>query len=248
LSSTELDEAGAPRIAIHGTTADADVVELCAVAGAAAYIIDLEHGTATVKECAGAIRAGDAFGLAVFARVTSQGLETASRLLDAGAQGVLVADVRDSADCELARQKVFHPPDGRRGFGGCRENSYGLRSPPRRSAPKTEPLLGVQIESASGLANLEAILSQPRVQLVMVGTRDLAADLGHCEDLQHPQVRQSVRRVAASAHQHGVGFGIMVRSPEQTAPAMELRPSWLLLPLAVVVRSGFEVFSHATTR
>jgi len=242
LSSARSDEVDSPRFAIHGTTADPDIVEMCAVAGASAYVIDLEHGAATVRECAGAIRAADAFGSRVFVRVISQDLQKASRLLDAGAHGVLVADVRGAADCERASEHVFHPPAGLRGYGGCRENSYGLPSPPGRGGRKSEPLLGVQVESAAGLANLEVILGGSRMGLVMVGTRDLAADLGYGEDVEHPEVRRAVQRVAASAHQHGIGFGIMVRSATRMAEAMELHPSWLLLPLAVLVQSGFELF------
>jgi 4-hydroxy-2-oxoheptanedioate aldolase len=242
LSSPEFDDV--PRFAIHGTTADADVVELCAVAGAAVYVIDLEHGTATVKECAGAIRAADAFGLDVWVRVTLQDLRSAARLLDAGARGALVADVRGPADCELVAARLLHPPAGHRGFGGCRENTYGFPAPPGRSGSNEQPLLGVQVESAVGLANLDGILGQPGIQFVMVGTRDLAADLGHGESMQHAEVRRAVERVADSAHQHAVEFGIMVRSPDQTASAMQLRPDWLLVPLAALVCSGLETFSR----
>ena len=242
---TDGDEVVRPRWMVHGTTADADVIELCAIAGANAYIIDLEHGSATVKECAGAIRAADAFNLTTLVRVTSQELMMASRLLDAGAGGIVVADVRGADDCRAARERVFHPPDGHRGFGGCRENSYGFFPPAGRSKSTIEPLLGVQVESAEGLSHLDAILSEPRVQLVMVGTRDLAADLGHGDDMRHPQVIGAVQGVAIAARQHAVGFGIMVRSPEQAASALALRPSWLLLPLAALVCTGLDAYLRA---
>jgi len=245
MTLTEGDEAVQPRWMVHGTTADADVIELCAVAGADAYIIDLEHGSATVKDCVGAIRAADAFGLTTLVRVTSQELMMASRLLDAGVGGVVVADVRGPDDCRAAREKVFHPPAGHRGFGGCRENSYGFPPSAGRNNPVTGPLLGVQVESAEGLSNLEAILSEPLIQLVMVGTRDLASDLGHGDDMLHPQVIGAVHDVAIAALQHTVGFGIMVRSPEQATSAIALRPSWLLLPLAALVRTGLDAFLRA---
>ena|GEM_PF-3937018 len=239
------NEVARPRWMVHGTTADADVIEMCAVAGANAYIIDLEHGSATVKECANAIRAADALGMTTFVRVTSQELMTASRLLDAGAGGVVVADVRGPDDCKTARDMVFHPPVGRRGFGGSRENSYGSVPQAGRSNPSIEPLLGVQVESAKGLSNLDAILCEPEVQLVMAGTRDLAVDLGHGNDMQHPEVVGAVEKVAASARQHAVGFAIMVRSPEQVTPAMVMRPAWLLLPLAALVRTGLDAYFRA---
>ncbi|HUZ41539.1 MAG TPA: aldolase/citrate lyase family protein [Acidimicrobiales bacterium] len=241
----ESDEVTRPRWMVHGTSADADVIEMCAVAGADAYIIDLEHGSATVKECANAVRAADAFGLTTLVRVTSQELMTASRLLDAGAAGIVVADVRGPGDSKIARDTVFHPPLGRRGFGGSRDNSYGAAPMSGRGKTALEPLLGVQIESAEGLSNLDAIFSEPGVQFAMAGTRDLAVDLGHGADLQHPQVLRAVEKVAASALQHDVGFAIMVRSPEQVTPAMLMQPTWLLLPFAALVRTGFDAYVRA---
>ena len=109
-------------------------------------------------------------------------------------------------------------------------------------------MLGVQIESAEGLSNLDAILGEPRVQLVMAGTRDLAVDLGHGDDMQHPQVTGAVENVAAAAQRHAVGFGIMVRSPEQVTSAMVMRPEWLLLPLAALVRTGLDVYVRAVAQ
>lgn len=223
---------------------------MCAVAGAHAYIIDLEHGSATVDGCVEAIRAGESFAIPILVRVPSASLDEASRLLDAGARGVLVADVRDADDCERARAATFHPPAGGRGFGGCRENSYGQEPPKTRAYLSEldavwtgEPILGVQIESAQALANLYDILEAPGVGLVSVGTRDLSSDLGHANEFDHPQVVEAVRAVAAAAHQREVGFGIMVRAARDVGAALKLDPSWLIVPLAIVLRTGVGEFA-----
>lgn len=239
---------GAFAVAIHSTTADPDAVEMSAAAGARLYVVDLEHGTASDPDCAGAIRAGDAAGIPVACRLTGSSLGRAGRLLDAGAAGVIVADVRTQGECVAAAAAVFHPPLGRRGWGAHRSNAYGLAR--AGGAPRAEPLpggmgvpfLGVQIESADGLSNLADILDAAPVAMASVGTRDLAAELGHPQDLAHPDVAAATRRVAGAARARRIAFAQMVRAVEQMAEAPALAPEWVVLPLAAVLRAGVRAF------
>jgi 2-keto-3-deoxy-L-rhamnonate aldolase RhmA len=239
-----------PLLAIHATTADPDVVEMSAAVGARLYIVDLEHGTSSDRGCAGAVRAGDAAGIPVACRLTSTTLGRAGRLLDAGAAGVIVADVRTAGECAAAAAALFHPPLGRRGSGAHRSNAYGLggTGPSPAAAPARGvrvPLLGVQIESTEGLSNLSEILDAAPLQMVSVGTRDLAVALGHPGDPTHPDVAAAVRRVADAAHRRATPFAQMVRALEQVADARALAPEWVVLPLAAVLRVGVDAFLDA---
>jgi 4-hydroxy-2-oxoheptanedioate aldolase len=249
--SRSASEAGSPVVAIHATTADPDVVEICAASGADAYVVDLEHGTASNEACAGAVRAGEAFGIGVVFRLSLATLHRVGPLVDARATGVVVADVRGAADCARAADAVFHSPFGRRGFGGCRENAYGLQAPSAQSlrpttprGPGGGPFLAVQVESNAGLMAIDEILGSPGVAMVSVGTRDLAADIGHPGELEHPDVRDAASRIAAATHRQGIAFAHMVRAPEEVGAAFALRPDWILVPLAVVIRTGISDFTR----
>lgn len=230
-------------LAVHATTADPDLVEICSAAGADAYVVDLEHGSASFDACVNAIRAGETFGTTLLFRTPLASLHDAARLLDAGAGGVIVADILDARDCARSVEAIFHPPLGRRGFGGCRENRYGLEA--RGTIDGREPLVGVQIERGSALMNLDKILSVSGIGIVSVGTRDLAADFGYPGQMQHPEVNNAVRTVAEAAHQRGIAFAHMVRSADQVPEALQLGASWLLIPLAALVRTGIEAFRNA---
>ncbi|MHB1986803.1 MAG: HpcH/HpaI aldolase family protein [Acidimicrobiales bacterium] len=234
------------RLAVHSTTADPDVVEMCAAAGAHVYIVDLEHGPAGMAECAQAIRAAQAVGIEAHFRVPLPSLAMASRLVDAGAEGIHVADVRGPADSARAAQAIFHPPAGARGYGGCRRNGYGLARPDDGKGATQlhddEPLFGVQLESREGLQNLDSILQSALFGLVSVGTRDLAADLGHAGVMDHSAVEAALEQVAREALARGIAFAEMTRSPRQLSQAVARGASWVLVPLAAVLREGLTDF------
>lgn len=218
------------RLAVHATTADPDVIEICAGAGAKAYFVDLEHGPCGIRESIEAVRVAQAVGLEAHFRLSLAAIGLASRLADAGADGVHFADVRRPQDVETAVRALFHPPLGSRGYGGCRRNGYAAPAGP----PETSPVLGVQIESREALARLGEILSCPGVGLVSVGTRDLAADLGHV-DLEHPELREALEFVTKTAHASGIEVATMVRSPHQPVTT---GTSLVLVPLASLLRQA----------
>lgn len=240
---------GPPSVAVHGSTADPDVVEMSAVGGADLYIVDLEHGTASDADCAAAVRAGDAFGIPVAIRLTTRTLGRVGRLLDSGAAGAIMADIRSASDCTAGADCTFRPPAGRRGTGASRDNAYGSpaaapRALPAVAGPPGRPLFGVQIESAEGLSQLDEILGAAPVGMVMVGTRDLAIELGHDGDFTNAEVVAATRRVADAAHRRGIAFAQMVRLADQVERALRLEPEWLLVPLAAVLRTGLQAFSE----
>lgn len=222
-----------PRVAVHSTTADSDIIEICAAAGAAAYFVDLEHGPAGIRDSIGAIRAAQSVGLEMHFRVAVADLTLASRLTDGGADGVHFADVRTPSEVELATGAVFHPPIGRRGYGGCRRNGYGISTGGREAVP----LVGIQLESRQAIEHIDELLA-PGVGMVSVGTRDLAADLGHGGQLEHPEVEAAVDLVAGKARSAGVEVAAMARSARQYRAAVEQGAGLILIPLASLLQSA----------
>lgn len=225
----------AVRLAVHATGADPDVIEICAGAGACGYFVDLEHGAADLAESVQAIRVAQGAGIEAHFRLPLSELHLASRLVDAGANGIHFADVRRAADVAACAGALFHPPVGRRGYGGCRRNGYGA---PLTPVSQPEPLLGVQIESREGVDNLDEILASPHVGLVAVGSRDLAADLGHGGVLEHPEVEWMVDLVSSKVRASKVDLALMARSRSGCSAATARGASLVLVPLAALLREA----------
>lgn len=100
--------------------------------------------------------------------------------LDAGAKGILVPLIETVAEAEQVVQAAFYPPKGRRSGGGIRPLK-DFKNYTKYEAG--DILIGVMIETAKGLANAEKIARVPGIDMVFIGTGDLALSLGVYPDL-----------------------------------------------------------------
>jgi 4-hydroxy-2-oxoheptanedioate aldolase len=189
-------------------------------------LIDLEHGALGPFEAQEMILGAQAAGTYALVRLPADAYALMTAVLDAGADGVVLADVGSAVVAAAAVERISHPPDGIRGWGprrsSLRQRRTGRR-PPR-------PSLWVQIESTEGVAEAAAIASVPGVDVLLVGTSDLSFSVGTPLDTHAPQVLEAVAEVRAAADAVGVAFGV--------AGALDLAP-----PEA---RAGASILVHST--
>ncbi|BDZ47902.1 hypothetical protein GCM10025867_01430 [Frondihabitans sucicola] len=101
-----------------------------------------------------------------------------SRVLDAGAAGVLVPRIETAADAADVVARARYAPDGYRGLGPGRGGWKGGPIPEHLVASNAGVLVAIQIETRRGLDNADAILAVPGIDAVVIGPADLAASLG----------------------------------------------------------------------
>lgn len=183
-----------------------DIVELVALAGYDFVMIDAEHGALDVPAVARLILAADARGLAAMVRVPDSTPSFISRVMDAGAAGVVVPNVRTRQQAQEAVNACHLPPIGRRGacataraadFGSRAWNEYAEAQP-------RESMVWLLIEDAQGLDHVEEILSVSGIAAVGLGAFDLAQSLGVPGQMTHKQVRAGFDRLNASARTRGI--------------------------------------------
>jgi 4-hydroxy-2-oxoheptanedioate aldolase len=118
--------------------------------------------------------------------------------------------VRTAAEAKDVVAAAKYPPLGSRGF------STGLAYLGFRSVPAAEALPAmnqatmviVQLESAAALAAIEDIVAVEGVDLVLIGTNDLLADLGRPGEYDHPKVRETYERTIATCRKQGKHAGV----------------------------------------
>jgi 4-hydroxy-2-oxoheptanedioate aldolase len=131
------------------------------------------------------------------------------RILDIGAQSVLLPYVQSAEEAQRAVQSVRYPPRGFRGVSaGSRSSQFG-RVKDYLSRADDEICLLVQVETRAALEKLEAIAAVEGVDGVFIGPADLAASLGHLGDTQHPEVQTALRDAAARLERVGKAAGIL---------------------------------------
>ncbi|MGH8885332.1 MAG: HpcH/HpaI aldolase family protein [Egibacteraceae bacterium] len=113
------------------------------------------------------------------ARVASGSVDQIKQALDAGSQGIIVPMVNTPEEAEAAVRYSRFPPGGVRGAGGLAPHlGFGVNRPNYLAEVNREILVGVQIETAEGLANVCDIVAVEGIDLVFVGPFDLHMALG----------------------------------------------------------------------
>jgi 4-hydroxy-2-oxoheptanedioate aldolase len=132
------------------------------------------------------------------------------RYLDVGARTLLIPYVQNAEEARRAVTGLRYPPGGMRGVSGCtRANRYG-RVKDYFKHVHDEVCLLLQVETRTALSNLEAIAEIDGVDGIFIGPNDLAADMGHLGNWQHPEVWKVMEDAAKRIRKVGKAPGILV--------------------------------------
>jgi 4-hydroxy-2-oxoheptanedioate aldolase len=187
-------------------------VEISATSGLDFVILDSEHGSIGFREIEDLARAAAATGTEVYVRVSRVDPVEIQRVLDTGISGILVPQVRTKDDVLTVVAACRLAPDGTRGYNPfTRAGNY--RGNATAVARQSDGLLvGILIENAQAIENLDEILSVDGLALVYVGVYDLSCALGVPGLVGHILVQQAVEAIRAKAVERGVAVGVMVDS------------------------------------
>jgi 4-hydroxy-2-oxoheptanedioate aldolase len=205
-------------------TRSIEIARLAKTAGFDSLYVDLEHSPLSLETTSQICTAALEAGIAGFVRVPQ--LEMVQRVLDGGALGIIVPDVRNAAQAREAVKRAKYPPLGARGFATALPH-FQYRSLPANefcAVLDAATMVIVQFESAEALENADAILAVEGVDMVLFGTNDLTADMGIPGDYEHARVRDAYARAIAAAKKHGkhVGVGGLGSRPELTAQFVKM--------------------------
>jgi 2-keto-3-deoxy-L-rhamnonate aldolase RhmA len=194
------------------------VIELIAGAGFDFVIIDNEHTLINPETLENMLRAADASGIPALVRVPGSAAAEIARVLDAGAQGVVLPRVRSREQASAAVRLCRYAPEGDRGLAAGRAAAYGNTDLPALLARANQDVLVVpMIEDREGVDAIDEIASLPGVNLIIEGAADLSQSLGVPWQPRHPSVRAALEQAQAAAHARGVPYCAALRTPEDLA-------------------------------
>ena len=193
--------------------------------------IDLEHTTRNPETLNGLLLAARARGVPAIVRVTSSDTAFIKPVLDAGADGIVVPQIRSAVEVEQVVSDCRYPPLGRRGYGPRVPSDYGRDAGAGYVERANKHLfVAVQIETAEALAALDEILSIPGLDSLVIGPWDLSGALGHFCDVEHPEVVEAVRVIIARTRAAGLPVGAgMGLDADYAAVMIERGVQWVQL-------------------
>jgi len=173
--------------------------------------IDQEHSPLSPEAVQAHLLAARSRNTPALVRVTAGETAFIKPVLDAGADGIIVPQVKTVAEVERAVADCRYPPQGRRGYGPRVPSNFGRSGGADYVARANAGVFAsVMIETREAVEAIDAIVAIPGLDSIVLGPYDLSGSLGHLGEVEHPEVVAALEHVIARAKAAGkfVGSGM----------------------------------------
>ena len=173
--------------------------------------IDTEHRAMNLESVTGHLIAASAGRTAALVRVPSSDIGHVKPVLDAGAPGIIVPQVRSAAEVRRVVDACRYPPMGDRGFGPHRPSNYGRALSDMQTYAddmNRDLFVSVQIEHVEAYRELDAIVAIPGLDSLVIGPVDLSGSMGVLGKLDHGEVVAAMERIIDVGHEAGLSIGM----------------------------------------
>jgi 4-hydroxy-2-oxoheptanedioate aldolase len=200
--------AGKPQIGLWSSLSSNYTVEVIAGAGFDWILLDSEHSPADIENLLTQLQAAAPYPTHPVVRIPWNDMVTIKRVLDIGAQSLLVPYVSTANEARAAVSYTRYPPAGVRGVAGTTRATRFGRIPDYARRAHEEICLLVQVETQGALDSIEAICGIDGVDGVFIGPADLHASLGHPGEIANPKVKpmidDAIRRIRKAGKAPGI--------------------------------------------
>jgi 4-hydroxy-2-oxoheptanedioate aldolase len=198
---------GRQQIGLWSSLCSNYTVEVIAGAGYDWILLDMEHSPNDLEALLSQLQATAPYPTHPVVRVPWNDMVTIKRVLDVGAQSLLIPYVSSVAEAKSAVAATRYPPAGVRGVAGTtRASRFGRVQGYARKAQEEICVL-VQAETKQALDNLEEICAVEGVDGVFIGPADLHASLGYTGETANPAVvpmiEEAMRRIRKAGRAPG---------------------------------------------
>ncbi|MCP3747218.1 HpcH/HpaI aldolase/citrate lyase family protein [Paenibacillus sp. A3M_27_13] len=181
-------------------------------------IIDLEHAATNMESVEELVRAAELAGMTPLVRISKVERTEILKVLDCGAQGIVIPHVEQREQVEEAVRHAYYHPLGMRSLNSGRPGVFGKYPLTGYIREANEQVMVVpMIESVEGVRQSASILSHPQVSWVLEGAADLSQSLGVPWQTEHPDVQRALGALYEAAKQCQVPYATVARSKEGMA-------------------------------
>jgi len=209
--------AGESLLGLWVTLESATVTEIAVTLGLDWVVIDAEHGHLDWQDIVQHLRAVARSQTVALVRIAELNIGLIKRVLDIGADGVVVPWVETAEQLHDAVRFSKYPPEGVRGIGGERATQWG-RNFAGSVAEANEHVLVVPIvETVQAGKNIESLCQVPGADLFFFGPADYSSTAGYAGQWEGPGVAEQLLALKDTLRRHGKHVGLIATSPENLA-------------------------------
>ena len=223
--------------------ASGDVADYTSRLGFDFVIIDNEHGVMNQETIFDMIRAVQCQRIPALVRCTNSTPDMIHKVLDMGAEGILVPVINTAEDAREVIKAAFYPPKGERGIAYfTRVASYGMIEDKTEFLKKAneEIFVSIQLETGAAIENLDEILEVEGIDMFFIGPNDLAASLGISNS--HPEMGRIIEETISKITAKGKIAGIFVTDDETARKYAEYGAKFFLTSITQYMTRGVKEY------
>jgi 2-keto-3-deoxy-L-rhamnonate aldolase RhmA len=178
--------------------------EILSTAGFDWLMLDMEHGPGDILTLISQIHAMKGSECVSLVRAPWNDFVIIKRILDAGAEGVLIPYVNNRKETENVIRACKYPLDGIRGVAGSpRAPGYGQNIGNYLQRANQEIFIMIAVETPEAVANLDEILLVNGLDGIFIGPMDLASSMGYFGDPSQAEVKETIREIESKVLEAG---------------------------------------------
>ncbi|MFA6136933.1 MAG: aldolase/citrate lyase family protein [Sulfurimonas sp.] len=193
------------------------VIDIMSSAGFEWLVIDMEHTSIDLTMAHNLIATIQANGMKALVRVSKNEEVIIKRILDMGADGIVVPMIKSKIDALEAIDYAKYPPVGKRGVGLFRAQKYGLGFDEYKKWVNEELVIIAQIEHIEAVENIEEIITTDGIDGVIIGPYDLSGSMGFPGEYNRDDVKEAIAKVLKVCKEKNVpsGFHVIESDPSK---------------------------------
>lgn len=186
--------------------------------------LDQEHAGLSIAQIEHACLAARAVGIDSFVRLAPTDYATVMRPLEAGAGGIMAAQVRSAQQAEEVMQWAKFHPRGLRGVNGSGVDGRYATVPIAEYLKRAneETFVAIQIEHIAAVEDVEKIAALKDVDVLFIGPADLGQSMGLVGDWDNPKIWAAIERVAKAAAANRIHWAILPRTAAYAKRCVDL--------------------------
>ncbi|MBS0261045.1 MAG: host specificity protein [Planctomycetes bacterium] len=240
------------KVAAAGRIVHHNLIQMLGVHGGfEAVWFDQEHMDFSTEKLEVGTLACRAMGMDSFVRLAPTDYAVVTRALEAGAGGVMAAQVQSAAEAEqIVKWAKFHPR-GLRGLNTAGWDARFATIPPAKFAEQSnrESFVAIQIETAGALAECEQIAAIDGVDLLFLGPADMSQNLGVIGDFMNPKCLMAIDQISAACARHKKPWGVVPVNPDYAEMCVSKGCRMLSIAADVrIINAGIESIKKAYGR
>lgn len=215
------------------TIPSVEVVEILATAGFEWLVIDLEHTSITLDQAKQLIHAIQAESMKALVRVSKNEEVIIKRVLDCGADGIIVPMIKTQKDAEEAVSYAKYPPYGKRGVGLNRAQNYGTGFEKYKKWVQDELIVIAQIEHIEAVNNIDKIISVNGIDGTIIGPYDLSASMGYPGDYNRDDIKMALEKVESEILKTKISLGFHVIESDHSVSVDKIKKGYSFIAFSI---------------